>query len=129
MLGVPGGKVLLVPWTQQWEEEFNSEKQEIENKIGQSVFAIHHIGSTAVKDLSAKPIIDIAIEIKDKGTANACIQSLDELGYAAFRDHLRNNEVDRKRYEKLKIMLASMHSNDRIAYADAKTEFVKGILQ
>jgi GrpB-like predicted nucleotidyltransferase (UPF0157 family) len=166
MLGVPGGKVILVPWTEQWEKEFISEKQEIETQVGPFFLAIHHIGSTAVKNLSAKPIIDIAIEIKDKDNAIACIQGLEELGYVykgetalperyyltkgtprthqihmfhkgnhyirkhlAFRDYLRINEDDRKRYEQLKVRLANTHSNDRIAYSDAKTDFVKEILQ
>lgn len=37
----------------------------MQSKIGQYVVDIHHIGSTAVKGLSAKPIINIAVEIKD----------------------------------------------------------------
>ena len=37
MLGVPGGKVILVPWTKQWEIEFLSEKNVIETEIGELV--------------------------------------------------------------------------------------------
>ncbi|KRE37333.1 GrpB family protein [Paenibacillus sp. Soil522] len=80
MLGVPGGKVILVPWTKQWEIEFLSEKNVIETEIGELVIAVHHIGSTAVKNLSGKPIIDIAIEIEDKDSG-AAIKGLESLGY------------------------------------------------
>jgi GrpB-like predicted nucleotidyltransferase (UPF0157 family) len=165
MLGVPGSKVFLVPWTEDWEREFLSEKQEIENKIGHLILAIHHIGSTAIKNISAKPIIDIAIENENSTTAS--IQALEELGYVhkgntdlperyyltkgsprthqihmyynkgnrflkehlAFRDYLRTNDIDRIRYEQLKIKLATIYCNDRIAYAEAKSDFVKEILQ
>lgn len=64
MLGLPKGVVFLVPWTSVWEVEFLLEKSKIEEVIGEQIVAVHHIGSTAVKHLSAKPIIDIAIEIK-----------------------------------------------------------------
>ena len=43
---------------------------------------IHHIGSTSVKHLSAKPIIDIVIEIKGfKDGANTS-SPLEDLGYS-----------------------------------------------
>lgn len=167
MLGVPGNKVFLVPWTEEWEREFISEKQEIEKKIGHIIFGIHHIGSTAIKNISAKPIIDIALVIDDENRTTKCIQALEELGYVhkgnttlseryyltkgsprthqihlynnkgnrylkeqlAFRDYLRENDNDRIRYEQLKTRLASIYSNDRIAYAEAKSDFVKEILQ
>lgn len=63
MLGLPKGEVFLIPWTKDWEIEFLLEKSKIEKKIVNYIVDIHHIGSTAVKNLSAKPIIDIAIEI------------------------------------------------------------------
>lgn len=52
MLGLPKGEVFLVPWTANWETEFKLEKQKIEDVIGQYIVNIHHIGSTAVKNLT-----------------------------------------------------------------------------
>ena len=46
MLGLPYGKVFLVPWCEKWEFEFSKEKQLIEEHIGKYILAIHHIGST-----------------------------------------------------------------------------------
>jgi GrpB-like predicted nucleotidyltransferase (UPF0157 family) len=43
---------------------------------------IHHIGSTSVKHLSAKPIIDIAIEIKTFTNGENTASFLEELGYS-----------------------------------------------
>ncbi|HDR7887115.1 TPA: GrpB family protein, partial [Bacillus paranthracis] len=57
MLGLPYGKVFLVPWTEEWAIEFVKEKQFIEEQIGEHILAIHHIGSTSIPHLSAKPII------------------------------------------------------------------------
>ncbi|HGH7173357.1 TPA: GrpB family protein [Bacillus wiedmannii] len=82
MLGLPKGEVFLVPWTEEWNKNFLSEKEKIQDKIGEYIMNIHHIGSTSVKHLSAKPIIDIAIEIKDfKDGANTS-SPLEKLGYS-----------------------------------------------
>lgn len=81
MLGLPRGEVFLVPWTEEWEVEFLKEKQLIENQIGEYILAIHHIGSTSVPYLSAKPIIDIAIELKNFDNGVKCIARLEQLKY------------------------------------------------
>jgi GrpB-like predicted nucleotidyltransferase (UPF0157 family) len=44
-----------------------------------------------------------------------------------FRDHLRRNAEDAKRYEALKRALASRYRTDREAYTDAKNDFVREI--
>lgn len=82
MLGLPKGEVFLVPWTDDWSKEFLSEKERIKNKIGNYAVNIHHIGSTAVKGLSAKPIIDIAVEIKEYNDGESCVNPLKILGYS-----------------------------------------------
>ncbi|MFE6797607.1 GrpB family protein [Paenibacillus chitinolyticus] len=82
MLGLPKGKVFLMAWTAEWEKEFIWEKTQIENELGELILAVHHIGSTAVKNLSAKPIIDIGIELKDYQHGSECVQGLERLGYA-----------------------------------------------
>ena len=81
MLGLPKGEVFLVPWNEHWSQEFLAEKNRIQNSIGELIIAIHHIGSTAVQGLSAKPIIDIAIEMADLGNAHRCIAPLTRLNY------------------------------------------------
>ncbi|WP_053365663.1 GrpB family protein [Bacillus sp. FJAT-27245] len=81
MLGLPRGEVFLVPWSFEWEEEFLKEKVLIEEKIGQYIVAVHHIGSTAVHHLSAKPILDIAVELEHFGDGLYCVHALEALGY------------------------------------------------
>jgi GrpB-like predicted nucleotidyltransferase (UPF0157 family) len=166
MLGLPQGKVFLVPWTEEWEQEFLKEKERIESEIGGTIVAVHHIGSTAVKHLKSKPIIDIAIELEYFQDGDECVPGLEKIGYAykgtnilpdrhyfnkgeprthqihmyqsgspyllrqiAFRDHLIQDAEARRNYEQLKEMLAFAHHTDKLAYADAKTEFINFILE
>ncbi|WP_020060343.1 GrpB family protein [Bacillus sp. 123MFChir2] len=88
MLGLPRGEVFLVPWTEEWGVEFLKEKQLIEKQIGEYILAIHHIGSTSIPNLSAKPIIDIAIELYDFEDGANCIDELEQLNYRYRKDVL-----------------------------------------
>ncbi|MEI5891958.1 GrpB family protein [Bacillus cereus] len=88
MLGLPYGKVFLVPWTEEWAIEFIKEKQFIEEQIGEHIVTIHHIGSTSIPHLSAKPIIDIAIELEDYTDGLKCVKKLELLNYKYRKDVL-----------------------------------------
>lgn len=46
-----------------WKNWYEEEKQVIMELLGDNNFKINHIGSTAIKDIWAKPIIDILMEI------------------------------------------------------------------
>jgi GrpB-like predicted nucleotidyltransferase (UPF0157 family) len=45
-----------------------------------------------------------------------------------FRDYLRTHEDTAMEYERLKRGLASHYRNERVAYTDAKTEFIEGVV-
>ena len=46
-----------------------------------------------------------------------------------FRDRLRADAAIRRSYAELKLELASKHRDDREAYTDAKTDFIRSVLQ
>jgi hypothetical protein len=55
-----------LPWRSRepyWSDKFEYEACRIERTLGQCVVAVHHIGSTAVPGIFAKPIIDILLEV------------------------------------------------------------------
>ncbi|WP_226673048.1 GrpB family protein [Rossellomorea aquimaris] len=56
-------EVKVVPHQAVWKETFEKEKRILTNLLPDA--AIHHIGSTSVPGLAAKPIIDILIEVPD----------------------------------------------------------------
>ncbi|WGU97637.1 GrpB family protein [Paenibacillus dendritiformis] len=71
-----------VTWTEEWEIEFKEEERKIRSEINDSILATHHIGSTTIQGLSAKPIIDIAIEIKLFEEEIHCVPGLVKIGYS-----------------------------------------------
>ena len=64
MIGVHKDKVLLVPYDKNWESEFIQVKNKLKEILSDNVLEICHIGSTAIKGMMAKPILDINVIIK-----------------------------------------------------------------
>ena len=60
---------------------FNEEKDKIEAILEDDCFAVFHIGSTAVKNLAAKPIIDILVVVRHLFLVDSKKASFEKLGY------------------------------------------------
>ena len=73
--------VVVLPYDEQWEQAFAHIKDEIQEVLGSLALRIEHVGSTSVRGLSAKPIIDIDVVIKDYSVFDAVVSALEEIGY------------------------------------------------
>jgi len=71
-------QITLVPYNPEWPEQFEAERIQIAKALTGNCIAIHHIGSTAIPGLSAKPRIDIIIESPRPKEA---IRPLESLGF------------------------------------------------
>lgn len=69
--------IVVSPYNPEWPEMFNAEAAKIREALRDNCVAIHHVGSTAVPELSAKPKIDIIAVVKD---LSATIESLTKIG-------------------------------------------------
>jgi len=58
-------KVTIVPYDPRWPLQFKAEAELLRHALGTHCYTVHHIGSTAVPELSAKPIIDILCVIDE----------------------------------------------------------------
>ena len=74
-------RVVVVPYSEQWKTDFETIKQYLLPVVEDIIISIEHIGSTSVEGLSAKPIIDIDIVIKDYSVVDSVIGKLASLGY------------------------------------------------
>lgn len=74
-------EIIIEDYNPKWAEEFKKLKQVYLTKLEDINVDIQHVGSTSVKGLSAKPIIDIDIIVDNEEELNKVIQFLDELGY------------------------------------------------
>lgn len=72
-------KIIVTPYNPDWPLIFSIEAAKIRRLLGANCFDIHHIGSTAVPGLVAKPVIDMIVIVKNP---EAVIKPLENLGFA-----------------------------------------------
>lgn len=65
MIGLKTGTVMLMQHRTEWEDFAENTIRTMRNITGEVCTDIQHIGSTAVKSISAKPIVDIAAAVRD----------------------------------------------------------------
>jgi GrpB-like predicted nucleotidyltransferase (UPF0157 family) len=156
--------IRIVPYNPRWPALFAAEQAALEAAIGAWVTGgIHHVGSTAVPGLDAKPIVDILVGVESLDASRGCFESLTGLDYLyapylaeemhwfckpdpnrrshhlhlvpvgspryvaelAFRDRLRADPARSREYASLKRDLAARFRNDREAYTNAKSNFIR----
>lgn len=92
-LGLKRNEVKIVPYDPAWESEFKCVKEDILQATNIQAHQIEHIGSTAIVDMKAKPILDILIGVEDILTIDRVFeQALRTIGFYRLRIE-RPNEV------------------------------------
>jgi GrpB-like predicted nucleotidyltransferase (UPF0157 family) len=80
MIGLKRHTVWLVDHDPSWPALFASECETLHRALGDHVADVQHVGSTAVPDLPAKPILDIAIAIRTLDIIREIVRQLTEIG-------------------------------------------------
>lgn len=165
--------VAVVPYDPCWLEMFEQERLHLLSCLPDDlVNRIEHFGSTAVPGLSAKPIVDVLVEVASLDeTKQRIVPVLEAQGYEyfwrpswgddippfyawfikrrtdgerthhihmveshfehwdrlLFRDYLIEHPDVAKEYGDLKARLSGTHQNDRVAYTQAKSDFVRRV--
>jgi GrpB-like predicted nucleotidyltransferase (UPF0157 family) len=73
--------IVVVPYDPAWPELFREEAARVAAVFGDELLSIHHIGSTAVPGLAAKPIIDIMPVVRDVEQVDRLNEAMVALGY------------------------------------------------
>lgn len=147
-----------------WAEQYEKMAVVLEERLSCcNIIRISHIGSTAIRGIWAKPIVDILVEIAPDEDMDAISGIITNIGFIKmsesggrisfncgytergfddkvyhlhlryagdndelyFRDYLNHNSEIAKEYEQLKLNLWHQYENNRDAYTEAKTEFIK----
>jgi GrpB-like predicted nucleotidyltransferase (UPF0157 family) len=58
-------QVFVTAFQHSWREKFEFEAAQLREIFGGELIEIHHIGSTSIPGMDAKPIIDILMEVQD----------------------------------------------------------------
>lgn len=73
--------IIIEKYNTKWESEFYKLQTLINKAMEELVLAIEHVGSTSVKGLASKPILDIDIVIEDYEMFPEVIKKLETIGY------------------------------------------------
>jgi GrpB-like predicted nucleotidyltransferase (UPF0157 family) len=75
------GPIELHDHDPEWTAMFREQAVRMRDALGGRASRIEHVGSTAVPDLIAKPIIDMVLEVPDSADESAYVPELATLGY------------------------------------------------
>ncbi|GAJ25688.1 hypothetical protein JCM15457_566 [Liquorilactobacillus sucicola DSM 21376 = JCM 15457] len=73
--------IVVEPYNEYWPIAFERIRIFLNKEIGSLILRIEHVGSTAVPGLSAKPIIDLDVVIRDYSNFEELKHILSNLGY------------------------------------------------
>jgi len=85
-----GRTIQVVDPTPEWSVFFGKEAAHLTLIFGTQLVAIHHIGSTAIQRIKAKPIIDMLVIIKHIETIETFSAPMQQLGYRPRGECLDN---------------------------------------
>jgi GrpB-like predicted nucleotidyltransferase (UPF0157 family) len=73
--------LVIEPYRESWKEDFEHEAGLVRAAFGPALIALHHIGSTAIRGIPAKPVIDMLAEFQSLEAADARAEQMTQLGY------------------------------------------------
>ena len=79
--------VKVVSYNSNWPKAFEQESSKLKLMLGAVLDDIHHIGSTAVPGLMAKPIIDILLEVSNLKSLDGQNFKMEGMGYEALGEY------------------------------------------
>lgn len=74
-------KMHVVEYSADWPLLYEQEIVLLRRALGKEIIRDHHVGSTAVPGLAAKPIIDILLEVQSVERLDDLSQAMERIGY------------------------------------------------
>lgn len=119
----------VTPHNPNWKIAFDKEASAIKDAFGITPIHVHHIGSTAIPDILAKPIIDLLGTVSNLAEADANASALERLGYETMgaygiegRRYFRKMDDNATRTHHLHIFEeGSQHVERHLAFRDYLT--------
>ena len=121
MLGVS-----VVPHDPLWAAEFETASADVAEALGSTVLAVHHIGSTSIMGIHAKPVIDMlavvadlaAVDRRSAEMARLGYEGLGEFGIAGRRYFRRDAPSGRRTHQIHTFADGSPHVTRHLAFRD-----------
>jgi GrpB-like predicted nucleotidyltransferase (UPF0157 family) len=73
--------IVLADYDPEWPRWFEQAAERIRAALGETALELHHVGSTSVPGLAAKPLIDINLVVPDTTDESSYVPQLEAIGY------------------------------------------------
>ena len=118
--------VIVVPYDRSWPEAFASASREVVAVLDDALLEIHHIGSTSIPGMPAKPVIDMLAVVDGLATLDERSAAMVGLGYEAMgefgivgRRYFRRNDSNGRRTHQVHAFArGSPHVARHLAFRD-----------
>ncbi len=118
--------VLVVEYDARWPAAFSRADLELGATMGTNLLALHHIGSTSIPNMSAKPVIDMLAVVQDLAALDDISPRIEQLGYEAMgefgipgRRYFRRDDAAGRRTHQLHAFAeGSPHIARHLAFRD-----------
>lgn len=77
----PGSDVVLVEYDAGWPAEYARQHDRVLTALGTTAVEVHHVGSTSVPGLAAKPVVDVVLVVADPTDEASYVPPLQRAGY------------------------------------------------
>ena len=122
----PHPRIAVVPYDPTWPREFGRSSGEVVTALGANLLAIHHIGSTSIPGIHAKPVIDMLAVVANLGAVDQRTAAMEELGYEAMgefgiegrRYFRRDNSTGHRTHQIHAFAEGSPHVRRHLAFRD-----------
>ena len=74
-------EIQVVEYDDRWPTDFESIATRVREALGDAALEIHHVGSTSVPGLPAKPVIDADLVVTDPADETAYVPALEAAGF------------------------------------------------
>lgn len=72
----------LAPYDPSWPGQYARLRARVRRALGDTALGIEHVGSTSIPGLSAKPIIDMVLVVRDSADEDSYLPSLEKEGFS-----------------------------------------------
>ena len=168
-VGLKRGILEIMDYREDYAKIYEEEKENLLKIYKDKISSIEHVGSTSIKNIKSKPIVDILVQTDDledfikftesnvegdiytvkkeptlggdylirkeeDGKVKAFIHvyktgDMNGITSIMFRDYMNSHEDEAKRYEALKVELATKYKDNRKEYTYGKDSYIKEIIK
>jgi GrpB-like predicted nucleotidyltransferase (UPF0157 family) len=119
-------RIVVVPYDASWPRAFAQAAGELTSTMGGILLEVHHIGSTAIPGIDAKPVIDILAVVSDIAAVDQRAAEMRVLGYEVMgefgmdgrRYFRRDNPAGKRTHQVHTFQNGSPHVQRHLAFRD-----------